>query len=129
MADIITHARFDRPKVVQPSPRRRKGTISFRQRRAELLMAKRLNGRSTAQVRQDSQRDLQARETVSKVMCRMVQQDAQEDARKADMLPVYLANDLSSLRFMHAMRALGVELDFNGARNAFVLRALDRPAT
>lgn len=30
MGEVVTHQRFDRPKVKQPCPRRRKGTISFK---------------------------------------------------------------------------------------------------
>lgn len=34
MADILRHPRFDRPKVEQPCPRRRKGTVNLRLHRA-----------------------------------------------------------------------------------------------
>lgn len=36
MSNIVTHERFNRPKVAQPCPRRRKGTISFRRAVADL---------------------------------------------------------------------------------------------
>lgn len=36
MSNVITHERFDRPKVEQPCPRRRKGTIIFRRAVADL---------------------------------------------------------------------------------------------
>jgi hypothetical protein len=37
MSNVITHPRFDRPRVVQPQPRRRQGTISFRGFREAVL--------------------------------------------------------------------------------------------
>lgn len=108
MGDIVTHLRFDRPKVPQPNPRLRRGTICLsrvrRMRRAAELQAA-------------------DRDDLERVRARCLQRTL--DARKADMLPVYLSSGLDSVRIYHTLRVLGIELDFNCARNAFVLRAAD----
>lgn len=106
MSNVIHPPQFDRPKVFQPHPRLKRGTVSFRKALAERLMAKRLDGRSPEQVRERSERLRQR----------------WADLREAEIIPLHIPNaGAEAYALVRTFMQLGLSVTFDTKRNALVL--------